>query len=162
MVYDNASATRTFSPSVKVEFLQNYLIATSDTATSPSPGLSINNLDGGITSLSAVLKITKGGGTDSPTGALKLQGTNDSPASTQTWVTVKGTQGTDIAITAADIATASTTNVIQSIDTLGYGRTSFTFKYLRFSNTLAGSVPTWQGTMDAVVHRGSMDPQAKR
>lgn len=157
MVYSNTGGTRTITPNGKVEWVTNALVATTDSSTDPSPTGAIRNT-GRLSALSAVLKITKGGGT-SPTASLTLQGTNNPDATTPTWVTVKGSAGTDMAITAADIATAATNNVIQSLSTSNYGLKHFPFQAYRFVNDLGGTSPTWEGTLDYGVERDPVRTQ---
>ena len=147
MVYVS-NPTRTKSPDGTTNFLTNYIVATTNSSTSPANGVALDNQTGDISGVAGVLLVTKGGGT-SPTASLSLQGSMDNV----TWVTVKGGAGTNMSITAANIATASANNVIQSIDSRAYGRRTLPFKFLRYINTLGGTSPTWQGKLHVTIYR---------
>jgi hypothetical protein len=158
MVYSNTGGTRSFSPNAKIEWHTNANVATSDSTTDPSPTGIIPN-DGNISALAAVLKVTKGGGTN-PTASLTLQGTmSNLDATSPTWVTVLGSGATSLAATASDIATAATNNIVQQINTANYGLKHFPFRGYRFVNDLGGTNPTWEGSIDYAVEKNPVRTQ---
>lgn len=119
----------------KAQVNTTYIVATANDTTATVNGPVIHNSAGGISFVSATVTATNQTGTN-PTLTLTLQGSED--PSTGVWVTLKDSAGSNIASSALDISTASTTAVATYVDSVKNPRSSFPH-YLRWVITVGGT-----------------------
>lgn len=122
----------------KATLVANYIVATSNDGTTNANGPAIDNSDGSIVAIAAEFNATAAGGT-SPTANIKIQGTIDGT----NWVTVPTSSG--FVHSGATSISAGTTLLA---DSDAGGRRSLPYKQLRGSVALAGTSPTWEGTVN--------------
>lgn len=131
----------------KAEHFTAYITATVNDTTDPVNGKVIDNRDGSVQSVSAMVNETASAGT-SPTLNLILQGSNDGA----NWFGILSADGTPVAISSG--ATSISSAAVFGWDSAQELRGGGGFPaFLRLQADLGGTTPGWTGTVSVLVLR---------
>lgn len=156
----NATLTNssTFSRYSSGDLYSTLITAASNDTTATADSNVITNYDGAIKHISAGVKVTNQTGT-SPTLTLQLIGSFTN--TTNSWFVLQSKQGStagttaNIATSALDISSASTTNVATGFSTDQFNRAGGFPPYLKVRAVVGGSsTPGWTGVVYALVIHG--------
>ena len=133
------------------EYWSAYVTSASNDTTDPATGPVIDNRDGSIKNIHAMIIVTNKTGT-SPTAKLQIRGSADGT----NWFTIQSADATPVAIetSALDISSADSTTVVGQVNTCEELRCDGGFPaFIRLEVDLGGTSPGWTGVLSLKAER---------